>query len=73
VAAYLRASRAMWRELHSTPVARRAGERVVVEHSVAGLLADGTPHAVTVADVFTLRDGVVVHMQAYADPVDAPE
>ena len=32
----------------------------------AGSVADGT-----VADVFTVRDGQVIRMQAYADPAQA--
>jgi ketosteroid isomerase-like protein len=42
-----------------------------VVHHVEGILVDGTPHEMTVADVFTVRDGQVVHMQAYAD-ADTP-
>jgi ketosteroid isomerase-like protein len=30
------------------------------------------PVTQTVADVFTVRGGLVVHMQAYADPEDVP-
>jgi ketosteroid isomerase-like protein len=72
VAAYLRAARDDWYKLRSMPVARRVGERIVVEHHVEGVLHDGTEQQMTVADVFTVRDGQVVHMQAYADPADVP-
>lgn len=36
------------------------------------VLADGTAHQATVADVYTVVDGKVTHMQAYADPSDVP-
>jgi ketosteroid isomerase-like protein len=72
VAEYLQASYDGWRELRSMPLARRDGSRVIVEHHVEGVLADGTDHQMTVADVFLLRGGQVVHMQAFADPADVP-
>lgn len=72
VADYLRASRAGWSQFSSEPTAHRRGEDIVVLHHVSGTLADGTPHEFTVADVFTVRDGQVVRMQAYADPNEAP-
>jgi ketosteroid isomerase-like protein len=72
VAEYLRASHAMWRELVSEPTASRRGDDIVVVHHVHGVLADGTPHEVTVADVFTVVDGQVVRMVAYADPAEVP-
>lgn len=72
VAAYLRASRDSWYELRSMPLARRVDDRIVVEHHLKGTLVDGEAHQLTVADVFTVRDGQVVHMQAYADPADVP-
>jgi ketosteroid isomerase-like protein len=34
-------------------------------------MIDGSTQDVTVADVYTVRDGQVVRMQAYADPADA--
>jgi ketosteroid isomerase-like protein len=68
VAEYLRASRAGWRELRSEPQATVLGGNVVVVHHVHGTLVDGTVRSGTVADVFTLRDGRVVSMRAYADP-----
>jgi ketosteroid isomerase-like protein len=71
VADYLRDSRAGWRELRSQRRASTVGGDVAVVHHVEGILGDGTPHETTVADVFTVRDGQVVHMQAYAD-ADAP-
>ncbi|TDV53854.1 nuclear transport factor 2 family protein [Actinophytocola oryzae] len=72
VADYLRASHAAWRELVSTPTASRRGGDIVVVHHVEGVLADGSPHSVTVADVFTVVDGRVVRMVAYADPAEVP-
>jgi ketosteroid isomerase-like protein len=76
VAAYLSASYDTWAELHSEPTAtRRGGDPagdIVVEHHLHGVLRDGTPHQATVADVFTVRDGRVVRMRAYADPADVP-
>jgi ketosteroid isomerase-like protein len=71
VAEYLRASYAMWTELISEPTPYRRGEDIVIVHHAHGRLADGTPHDATVADVFTLRDGRVVRMRAYADPAEA--
>jgi ketosteroid isomerase-like protein len=71
VADYLRGSRAMWAELVSEPTAHRRGDKIVVIHRVHGRLADGTPHDATVADVFTVEDGRVVAMTAYADPSQA--
>jgi ketosteroid isomerase-like protein len=68
VAGYLGASRARWAELHSQPTARRDGDRIVVVHRVSGRLVDGTEVDNAVADVFTVEDGLVTHMQAYADP-----
>jgi ketosteroid isomerase-like protein len=38
---------------------------------VSGRLVDGTPGDVTVADVFTVENGQVVKMTAYADPTEA--
>jgi ketosteroid isomerase-like protein len=73
VARYLAAARAGWRTLDSRPTATRRGGQIVVEHHVEGVLLDGTPQQATVADVFTVLDGKVTHMQAYADPADVPE
>jgi ketosteroid isomerase-like protein len=70
VAEYLRSSRAMWAELVSQPTLYRRGEDIVIIHHAFGRLVDGTPHDVTVADVFTLRDGQVIRMHAYADPTE---
>ena len=72
VAGYLRASHAMWRELVSEPTATRRGDDIVVVHHVRGVLADGTRHELTVADVFTVMDGRVVRMRAYEDPASVP-
>jgi ketosteroid isomerase-like protein len=71
VAEYLRASYAMWSELNSAPTPYRRGEDIVIVHHAYGRLADGTPHDATVADVYTIRDGRVVRMQAYANPNEA--
>ena len=37
---------------------------------VSGRLIDGSSRDATVADVFTVRDGRPVRMQAYADPAE---
>jgi ketosteroid isomerase-like protein len=71
VAEYLAASRAGWAELHSSATVYRQGDTIVARHHVHGRLASGAAHEATVADVFTVRDGLVVHMQAYADPAQA--
>lgn len=68
VAEYLRLSRARWAELVSEPTAHRQGSDIVVVHHVHGRLVDGSTAEATVADVYTVRDGSVVRMQAYADP-----
>ena len=47
------------------------GDQVVIVHHVWGLLRDGSRNEATVADVFTVEDGKVVLMMAYADPADA--
>lgn len=70
VADYLRRSRARWAELVSEPAAHRHGEDIAVVHHVHGVTVDGTPAEATVADVYTLREGKVVRMQAYADPAE---
>lgn len=72
VAAYLRGSRARWARLRSEPVAHRRGADIVVVHHVTGTMTDGTEHRMTVADVYTLHDGRVIRMQAYADPARVP-
>jgi ketosteroid isomerase-like protein len=72
VADYLRASREMWSELRSEPHAERRGERIVVIHRVSGRLATGEVYDNTVADVFTVVDGKVTRMIAYADPRSVP-
>ena len=68
VAAYLRQSRAMWSELRSEATPYHRGQDIVIVHHLSGRLADGSQRDITVADVFTVRDGQVVRMQAYADP-----
>ena len=70
VAEYLRRAREMWAELVSEPSAIRRGGDIVIIHHVSGRLADGTEHEATVADVFTVRNGQVVRMRAYADPAE---
>lgn len=67
VADYLRASRAQWAELRSERTAHRSGRDVVVVHHASGRLVDGGRQDVRVADVFTVTDGQVVRMRAYAD------
>jgi ketosteroid isomerase-like protein len=47
---------------------RTAGAGVRIH--VSGRLVDGTEHEATVADVFTVRNGQVVRMRAYADPAE---
>ena len=67
VADYLRNSRSLWAELVSEPTATRRGNDIVVVHHAHGRLADGTSGDITVADVFTFSNGLIVRMQAYAD------
>jgi ketosteroid isomerase-like protein len=71
VADYLRTSRAMWAELVSEATPHRRGDDIVIVHHASGRMVDGSAHDVTVADVFTVRDGQVVRMKAYADPAEA--
>ena len=71
VADYLRASRASWSEMVSERTAHRRGDKIVIIHHVCGRLVDGTANDVTVADVFTVENGQVVKMTAYADPTEA--
>jgi ketosteroid isomerase-like protein len=68
VADYLRSSRAMWTELVSEATPHRRGDDIVIVHHVFGRMVDRSHRDVTVADVFTVRQGQVVRMQAYADP-----
>jgi hypothetical protein len=53
------------------PAATRRGNDIVVVHRVHGRLADGTFRDVTVADVFTFSNGLIVRMQVYGDPAQA--
>jgi ketosteroid isomerase-like protein len=71
VAAYLRGSRAMWAELTSERTVYRRGDKIVIVHHVHGRLLDGSASDVTVADVFTVENGRVVRLTAYADPAEA--
>jgi len=71
VAEYLRSSRAMWADLVSEASAVRRGDDIVIIHHVSGRMNDGSARDVTVADVFSVRDGQVVKMRAYADPAEA--
>ena len=71
VADYLRASYALWSRFTSRATPHIVGGRIVVVHHVEGVLADGTPNEATVADAFTVADGRVTRMTAYADPADA--
>jgi ketosteroid isomerase-like protein len=68
---YLATSRSGWRELHTDVTLHSLNGKIIAVHHLVGVLLDGTPNQATVADVFTVRDGLVVHMQAYADPKDA--
>jgi ketosteroid isomerase-like protein len=70
VTEYLTNSRARWADLVSEPTAYRHGEDVIVVHHVCGHLHDGTAAEATVADVYTVRDGRVVRMHAYANPAE---
>ena len=72
VAEYLRTSRAAWLTLSSEPEPRRHGRKIVVLHRVSGTLVDGTRHENSVADVFTVQNGLVTQMTAYADPASVP-
>ncbi len=60
----------MWAELVSETSAIRRGDDIVIIHHVSGRLIDGSTHEITVADVFTVRDGLVVRMRAHADPAE---
>ena len=71
VAAYLRRSRDRWAELTVEAQAHEREGRIVIIVRHRGRLTTGTERDVTVADVFTVRDSKVVHMQAYADPDEA--
>jgi ketosteroid isomerase-like protein len=71
VADYLRASRSTWAELVSRPTPFRRGDKIVIVHHVSGRMHDGSTPVVAVADVFTVEDGQVVRMKAYADPAAA--
>lgn len=71
VAEYLRSSRARWSDLVSETTAYRRGERIVIVHHVRGHTVDGGTQDVTAADVYTVRNGQVVRMRAYADPAEA--
>src|SRR5215208_418939 len=68
---YLRNSRAMWSDVTSETTPYRRGEKIIIVHHVAGRMIDGSTQDVTVADVYTIRDGQVVRMQAYAHPAEA--
>jgi ketosteroid isomerase-like protein len=72
VADYLRASRAMWAKLQSRAEARRDGRHIVVTHRLSGRLVDGSVRENTIADVFTVIDGRVTEMTAYANPTAVP-
>jgi ketosteroid isomerase-like protein len=68
---YLRTSRSMWADMVSETTPYRRGEQIVVVHHVTGRMRDGTTQDVTVADAYTVQDGLVVRMQAYTDPAQA--
>ncbi|HXF32507.1 MAG TPA: nuclear transport factor 2 family protein [Solirubrobacterales bacterium] len=71
VAEYLEASRASWKHLTSEPTATRVGQEIVVVHRLHGILRDGTPSEVEVADVFRFREGRIGRMRAYEAPEEA--
>jgi ketosteroid isomerase-like protein len=71
VAEYLEASRAGWKHLTSEPTATRVGPEIVVVHRLHGILLDGTPREVEVADVFRFREGRIGRMRAYEAPEEA--
>jgi ketosteroid isomerase-like protein len=71
VAEYLEASRAGWKHLTSEPTATRIGPEIVVVHRLHGILLDGTPREVEVADVFRFREGRIGRMRAYEAPEEA--
>jgi ketosteroid isomerase-like protein len=68
---YLSASRAGWRQLSTTVTLHRVNGKVIAEHHLTGVLLDGSLREALVADVFTVRNQQVVHVQAYANPADA--
>jgi ketosteroid isomerase-like protein len=71
VAEYLEAARAGWKHLTSEPVAHRVGPEIVVVHRLHGILLDGTPSELEVADVFRFREGRIGRMRAYEAPEEA--
>jgi uncharacterized protein (TIGR02246 family) len=71
VAEYLEASRSAWKHLTSEPTATPVGPEIVVVHRLHGILLDGTPHEVEVADAFRFREGRIGRMRAYAAPEEA--
>jgi ketosteroid isomerase-like protein len=68
---YFVESRALWAEIVAEPVAHAMGSAIVVVVHVVGRLTDGRAVDATVADVFTVEDGQITTMMAYADPADA--
>ena len=58
----------MWAELVSEATPHRRGDQIVIVHHISGRLVDGTAREATVADVYTVNNGRIVRMQAYADP-----
>lgn len=72
VADYFRTSGQHWAEVSTGWTPHLVGERtVVVVVRVAGRLVDGRAVRATVADVFTVVDGLITTMTAYADPGEA--
>jgi uncharacterized protein len=73
VKAYLARSRNAWADVHSHPERLiPVGDRIVV-FVHARVRAEGSDawQEVRLADVYTFRDGKVVHMQAFADRDEA--
>jgi ketosteroid isomerase-like protein len=70
-AEYLRTGRAMWAEMTSQATPYRRGEQIVIVHHITGRLHGGSAQEMTAAGVYTVQDGQVVRMHAYADPAQA--
>jgi ketosteroid isomerase-like protein len=71
VAQYFRESKTLWATLESHPTPYRAAHAVVMVVHVNGRLVDGRTVDATVADVFTVENGQITRMVAYADPIEA--
>jgi ketosteroid isomerase-like protein len=56
------------RKLQSVPVAQRMDNTIAGRHFRVAIGADGTDRKAEVSDIFTVRNGLIIHMRAYADP-----